>query len=335
LPSIGVDKPRERPQGQERRSRGAAIREVLSRNGALGGLVLMVIVLTILSADFLTVDNVLNIGTQAAVIAILAYGQTFVVVAGGIDLSVGSVLGLAGVILGWLIASAGVAWPLAVLLALAVGLLAGIVNGLLVTFGRLPAFIATLAMLSAARGLALVISGGIPVSGLPSTLRTFGSGDLFNIVPYPFLVMLVMFVITAFILQRTYAGRCMYAIGGNEEAARLSGINVTRQKLVIYGLSGAFAGVAGVLSAARLASAQPQAGTGFELDAIAAVVIGGASLTGGVGTATGTLIGALILGVLRNGLNLLAVSSFWQQVVIGVVIVLAVLTDTLRRRRSA
>jgi ribose transport system permease protein len=127
----------------------------------------------------------------------------------------------------------------------------------------------------------------------------------------------------------------MYAIGGNEEAARLSGINVTRQKLVIYGLSGVFAGVAGVLSAARLASAQPQAGTGFELDAIAAVVIGGASLTGGVGTATGTLIGALILGVLRNGLNLLAVSSFWQQVVIGVVIVLAVLTDTLRRRRSA
>jgi ribose transport system permease protein len=127
----------------------------------------------------------------------------------------------------------------------------------------------------------------------------------------------------------------MYAIGGNEEAARLSGINVTRQKLVIYGLSGLFAGVAGVLSTARLASAQPQAGTGFELDAIAAVVIGGASLTGGVGTATGTLIGALILGVLRNGLNLLAVSSFWQQVVIGVVIVLAVLTDTLRRRRSA
>ena len=211
----------------------------------------------------------------------------------------------------------------------------GLVNGLLIAYGRLPAFIATLAVLSSARGLALVISGGVPVSGLPSALQTLGSGNLFGIVPYPFLVMLVMFAITAFILQRAYVGRCMYAIGGNQEAARLSGINVTRQTLVTYGLAAVFAAVGGVLSAARLASAQPQAGTGFELDAIAAVVIGGASLTGGVGTATGTLIGALILGVLRNGLNLLAVSAFWQQVVIGIVIVLAVLTDTLRRRRSA
>ena len=293
------------------------------------------VVLTIMSADFLTVDNVLNIGTQTAVIAILAYGQTFVIVAGGIDLSVGSTLGLTGVVLGWLIASAVVPWPLAVVLALAVGLVVGLVNGLLIAYGRLPAFIATLAVLSSARGLALVISGGVPVSGLPSALQTLGSGNLFGIVPYPFLVMLVMFAITAFILQRAYVGRCMYAIGGNQEAARLSGINVTRQTLVTYGLAAVFAAVGGVLSAARLASAQPQAGTGFELDAIAAVVIGGASLTGGVGTATGTLIGALILGVLRNGLNLLAVSAFWQQVVIGIVIVLAVLTDTLRRRRSA
>jgi ribose transport system permease protein len=298
-------------------------------------LVLLVVVLTIMSADFLTVDNILNIGTQTAVIAILAYGQTFVIVAGGIDLSVGSTLGLTGVVLGWLIASAVVPWPLAVVLALAVGLVVGLVNGLLIAYGRLPAFIATLAVLSSARGLALVISGGVPVSGLPSVLQTLGSGNLFGIVPYPFLVMLVMFAITAFILQRAYVGRCMYAIGGNQEAARLSGINVTRQTLVTYGLAAVFAAVGGVLSAARLASAQPQAGTGFELDAIAAVVIGGASLTGGVGTATGTLIGALILGVLRNGLNLLAVSAFWQQVVIGVVIVLAVLTDTLRRRRSA
>lgn len=335
MSSTGAVAPKDASRLSEPRSRSAALKALLSRNGPLGGLVLLVVVLTIMSADFLTVDNILNIGTQTAVIAILAYGQTFVIVAGGIDLSVGSTLGLTGVVLGWLIASAVVPWPLAVVLALAVGLVVGLVNGLLIAYGRLPAFIATLAVLSSARGLALVISGGVPVSGLPSALQTLGSGNLFGIVPYPFLVMLVMFAITAFILQRAYVGRCMYAIGGNQEAARLSGINVTRQTLVTYGLAAVFAAVGGVLSAARLASAQPQAGTGFELDAIAAVVIGGASLTGGVGTATGTLIGALILGVLRNGLNLLAVSAFWQQVVIGVVIVLAVLTDTLRRRRSA
>jgi ribose transport system permease protein len=308
-------------------------RELLSRSGPLGGLVILCIVMTILSPFFLTFNNLFNVGTQIAVIAILAFGQTFVIVSGGIDLSVGSVLGLAGIMFGWASAVAGLPLPVALALGIGAGAFAGLTNGLLITLGNLPPFIATLAMLSAARGLALVISNGVPLNPIPNAIRTLGSGDLF-FVPLPVVLMLIMWVITLVILRSTYPGRCMYAIGGNEEASRLSGINVDRQKLIIYTLSGLFAGIAGILLTARLASAQPQAGFTFELDAIAAVVIGGASLSGGVGTASGTLIGALILGVLRNGLNLLNVSSFWQQVIIGVVIALAVMTDTLRRRKG-
>ena len=308
-------------------------RELLSRSGPLGGLIILCVVMTILSPFFLSFNNLFNVGIQIAVVAILALGQTFVIVSGGIDLSVGSVLGLAGIVFGWASVVAGLPLPVALALGIGTGALVGLTNGLLVTLGNLPPFIATLAMLSAARGLALVISGGVPLNPLPEAIRTLGRGELFFI-PLPVVLMLVMFVIAFGILRSTYSGRCMYAIGGNEEASRLSGINVSRQKLVIYTLSGLFAGIAGILFTARLASADPQGGFTYELDAIAAVVIGGASLSGGVGTASGTLIGALILGVLRNGLNLLNVSSFWQQVVIGAVIALAVMTDTLRRRRK-
>ncbi len=309
-------------------------RELLSRSGPLWGLIILCVVMTILSPFFLTFNNLFNVGTQIAVIAILALGQTFVIVSGGIDLSVGSVLGLAGIVFGWATAVANLPLPLALALGVGAGALAGLVNGLLITLGNLPPFIATLAMLSAASGLALVISEGQPLSPIPRPILSLGSGDLFGIVPLPVIVMLVMWAITIGVLRSTYSGRSMYAIGGNEEATRLSGINVSRQKLIVYTLSGLFAGIAGILLTARLASADPQAGFTYELDAIAAVVIGGASLSGGVGNATGTLIGALILGVLRNGLNLLNVSAFWQQVVIGAVIALAVMTDTLRRRRK-
>lgn len=309
-------------------------RELLSRSGPLGGLIALCVVMTILSPYFLTFNNLFNVGTQIAVIAILALGQTFVIVSGGIDLSVGSVLALAGVVFGWATVVANLPLPMALVLGIGSGALAGLVNGLLITLGNLPPFIATLAMLSAARGLALVISGGVPLNPIPGAIRTLGSGDLFGFVPLPVILMLIMWALTVGFLRSTYSGRAMYAIGGNEEASRLSGINVYRQKLIIYTLSGLFAGIAGILLTARLASAQPQAAFTFELDAIAAVVIGGASLSGGVGSASGTVIGALILGVLRNGLNLLNVSSFWQQVVIGAVIALAVMTDTLRRRKG-
>lgn len=312
---------------------GLDLRRVLLDNGALSALVVLVVAMSLLSGDFLTTQNLLNVGVQAAVTAILAFGVTFVIVAAGIDLSVGSVAALSATVLAWSATKEGVPVWIAVLLAVATGIACGLVNGVLVSYGKLPPFIATLAMLSIGRGLSLVISQGSPIA-FPESVSKVGD-TLGGWLPVPVIVMVAMGLITALILTRTYIGRSMYAIGGNEEAARLSGLRVKRQKIVIYALSGLFAAVAGIVLASRLVSAQPQAAQGYELDAIAAVVIGGASLAGGVGKASGTLIGALILAVLRNGLNLLSVSAFWQQVVIGVVIALAVLLDSLRRRAGA
>ena len=309
------------------------LRRLLLDNGALTALIVLVIALSALSGDFLTTDNLLNVGVQAAVTAVLAFGVTFVIVSAGIDLSVGSVAALSATVLAWSATSHGVPVVLAVVLSVATGVVAGLVNGFLIAYGKLPPFIATLAMLSVARGLSLVISGGSPIP-FPSSVSHLGD-TLGGWLPVPVLVMVIMGLLAAFVLGRTYIGRSMYAIGGNEEAARLSGLRVKRQKLAIYAFSGVFAAVAGIVLASRLSSAQPQAADGYELDAIAAVVIGGASLAGGTGKASGTLIGALILAVLRNGLNLLNVSAFWQQVVIGVVIALAVLLDTLRRKAGA
>ncbi|MGI5139844.1 MULTISPECIES: ABC transporter permease/substrate-binding protein [unclassified Streptomyces] len=309
------------------------VRRLLLDNGALTALIVLVIAMSALSGDFLTTDNLLNIGVQAAVTAILAFGVTFVIVAAGIDLSVGSVAALSATVLAWSATSAGIPVAIAVLLAIATGLACGLVNGILISFGKLPPFIATLAMLSVGRGLSLVISQGSPIA-FPASVSHLGD-TLGGWLPVPVLIMVIMGLLTAFVLGRTYIGRSMYAIGGNEEAARLSGLRVKRQKLAIYALSGLFAAAAGIVLASRLSSAQPQAANGYELDAIAAVVIGGASLAGGTGKASGTLIGALILAVLRNGLNLLSVSAFWQQVVIGVVIALAVLLDTVRRKAGA
>ncbi|MBX7468764.1 MULTISPECIES: substrate-binding domain-containing protein [unclassified Streptomyces] len=318
-----------------RTGRGGAqgLRRLLLDNGALSALVVLVAALALLSGDFLTTQNLLNVGVQAAVTAILAFGVTFVIVSAGIDLSVGSVAALSATVLAWSATSEGVPVWLAVLMAVATGIACGLVNGVLVSYGKLPPFIATLAMLSVGRGLSLVISQGSPIA-FPDSVSHLGD-TLGGWLPVPVLVMIGAGLLTALVLSRTYIGRSMYAIGGNEEAARLSGLRVKRQKLVIYALSGLFAAVAGIVLASRLSSAQPQAAQGYELDAIAAVVIGGASLSGGVGKASGTLIGALILAVLRNGLNLLSVSAFWQQVVIGVVIALAVLLDTLRRKAGA
>jgi ribose/xylose/arabinose/galactoside ABC-type transport system permease subunit/ABC-type sugar transport system substrate-binding protein len=314
-------------------SGASGLRRLLLDNGALTALIVLVVAMSALSGDFLTTDNLLNVGVQAAVTAVLAFGVTFVIVSAGIDLSVGSVAALSATVLAWSATRHGVPVALAVVLAIATGIVCGLVNGFLIAYGKLPPFIATLAMLSVGRGLALVISQGSPIA-FPASVSHLGD-TLGGWLPVPVLVMIVMGLIAAFVLGRTYIGRSMYAIGGNEEAARLSGLRVQKQKLAIYALSGVFAAAAGIVLASRLSSAQPQAADGYELDAIAAVVIGGASLAGGTGKASGTLIGALILAVLRNGLNLLSVSAFWQQVVIGVVIALAVLLDTVRRRAGA
>ena len=300
--------------------------------GTLSGLLGLIVVLWILTPHFLTVSNLLNVAQQATIIAIIAVGMTFVIITGGIDLSVGSVLAFAGVVMANALQS-GVPLPLALLIGLGVGLLCGVINGVLITIGRLPPFIATLGMMSVARGAALMFTEGRPISGFSEGFRSIATGEILRI-PAPVVIMIVVYLIAHFVLKRTKLGRYTYAIGGNEEAALLSGINVRLNKTLVYGIAGLLSGLAAILLTARLNSAQPIAGMNYELDAIAATVIGGTSLLGGEGTVSGTLIGALIMAVLRNGLNLLSVSSFFQQVVIGSVIIFAVLIDMALKRRG-
>lgn len=305
--------------------------EYLQKFGIVLALLIMCIALSIMSPYFLKVSNFVNILLQSSINAILAFGLTFVIITGGIDLSVGSVLALAGVVMGVVLQNQGNV-VIAIFLGLIVGALCGFSNGVLITKLNLPPFIATLGMMSIARGLALVITKGYPISGLPPAVRFLGADKLAGI-PVPVLLVIILFVISHIILSNTKIGRYDYAIGGNEEATKLSGVNVDKYKIIIYTISGLFAGIAGIVLAARVNSALAIAGMGYELDAIAASVIGGVSLMGGEGSASGTLLGAVVMGVLRNGLNLLNVSTFWQQVVIGVVVIAAVSLDQLQKKR--
>jgi ribose transport system permease protein len=301
--------------------------------GTLLGLVVLCLVLWALTPHFFTVANVLNVAQQTSINAIVAVGMTYVILSGGIDLSVGSIVALAGVALGALLQD-GQPLPVALLLALGVGTACGLVNGVLVSWGGLPPFIVTLGMMSVARGAALLFTEGRPVSGFDAPFRSLATGHV-GFVPAPVVATVVVYALAHVVLTRTTFGRYVYAIGGNEEATRLSGVAVKRHKTAIYAVSGLMSAVAAVILTARLNSAQPIAGMMYELDAIAATVIGGTSLMGGEGSLAGTLVGALIMGVLRNGLNLLGVSSFLQQIVIGAVIVGAVLIDTaLKRHRT-
>jgi ribose transport system permease protein len=295
--------------------------------GTLGGLLALGLLLTALSPHFLTVSNLLNVMEQTSINAVIAVGMTFVILSGGIDLSVGSLVALSGVVMASAL-QAGAPIPAALLAGLLTGALCGLVNGSLVTLGRLPPFIATLGMMSVARGAALMFTDGRPVSGFSPGFRTLATGRVLMI-PVPVLITIGVYVIAHLVLARTRFGRYVYAIGGNEEATRLSGVPVRFHKTMVYALSGLVSALAAAILTARLNSAQPIAGMMYELDAIAATVIGGTSLLGGQGRVSGTLIGALIMGVLRNGLNLLGISSFLQQVVIGLVIVGAVLLDAL------
>lgn len=301
--------------------------------GTLIGLIGLVIILWILTPYFLTISNLLNVAQQTSINAIIAVGMTFVIITAGIDLSVGSLVAFSGVVLASVL-RAGVPVPLAILVGLGMGLLCGLVNGLLITHGRLPPFISTLGMMSVARGAALLYTQGRPISGFSKEFRYLATGEIFHI-PSPVIIMAAVYIIGHFILTRTKLGRYAYAIGGNEEAAILSGVNVKFYKTMVYGLCGMLSGLAAIILTARLNSAQPIAGIMYELDAIAATVIGGTSLMGGEGRVIGTLIGALIMGVLRNGLNLLGISSFIQQTVIGSVIIIAVLMDmALKKHRK-
>ncbi|HEY0240030.1 MAG TPA: ABC transporter permease [Friedmanniella sp.] len=330
----------EPPTGQAAGPRGVTEaltrlrRNLPSSTGPLVALLILVVALTFMSDTFLTATNLFNIGQQVAVLAVCALGGTAVIILGGIDLSVGAVLGLSGAVVGYLYVQSGLPLTVAVLAGLAVGALAGVVNGLMVSYGRLPAFIATLAMMSVARGLALVLLQGKPLSGYPDGFRDLATYYFGGWVPSSVVIAVVLFAVGMVYFRWRPSGRALYALGANYEVARLSGLPVRRLTIGVYAMAGLLAGVGGILTTARLASAQPTAGTGLELDVIAAVVIGGASLVGGYGSLFGTVVGVAIIGVLRNGLNLLNVSSFWQSVVIGVVIAVAVLAENLRRGRG-
>ena len=305
----------------------------LRRFGPALGLGLICLFFGALSEPFRTFDNVVNVLRQSSVNALLALGQLVVILTAGIDLSVGSILGLCCV-LAALSSKAGAPPAVAILAALAAGVALGCTNGLLLTKLRLPhPFIPTLGMMNVARGLALVIAGGLPISDLPAGVRIWGASTL-GWLPVPVIVVAMACLLCHVFLVHTVAGRDLYAIGGNPRAALLSGVAVDGRLILAYGFSGLSAGMAGIVMAGRMNSGFPLAGSGAELDSIAAVILGGGSFFGGVGTVTGTLIGTLTLAVLRNGLNLLNISVYWQTVMIGVAIVVTVWIDVLRRRTA-
>jgi ribose transport system permease protein len=284
------------------------------------------------SPDFLTRSNLVNVALQTSIIAIVAIGMTFTILTAGIDLSVGSLMALCGALAAGLSTRQGLGTAPAIALALLAGMALGGVNGLLIVKGGMPPFVATLAMLAVARGLTLVYTEGRPIAGLSPAFLWLGNGRVLGI-PVPVLIMLVLAVVAWLILRHTRFGLYVYATGGNPETTRLAGISTARVTLAVYVISGLTAALGGVLLAARLASAQPNAAAGWELDAIAANVLGGTSLFGGVGGVGGTVVGAFIIGVLSNGLNLMGVPSYPQQVIKGVVFILAVMLDLWTKRR--
>lgn len=300
----------------------------ISNAGMLIGLTLLITFFALNSPAFLTASNMLNVLRQISINAIIALGMTFVLLTGGIDLSVGSIVAASGSLMVSLLAANGLPLWLGVLIGLGLGALLGLVNGLVIARGGLPPFIVTLAMLTIARGLAYVYTDGRPTRYDDPTFSAIGNGYL-GPVPIPVVITLVWLLICWVLLNRTRFGRHIYAIGGNREAARFSGIKIPRVITMVYIISGFAAGLSGVILAARMSSGQPIAGQGFELDAIAAIVLGGTSLAGGRGKLSGTLIGALIIGVLNNGLNLMQVSFYYQLIIKGLVIIAAVYIDTI------
>lgn len=323
-------------------------KEFLQKFGALVSLLALIAVFSSMSSAFLTMGNGMSVALQVTSIAFLGLGATAVIITGGIDLSVGSVLALAGVANAMAV-KAGASIEVGILVGLIVGGICGAINGLFVTLVKLPPFIAPLGMMLVARGLALRLTDAQPISGLGAAFGVLGNGTLGRIerigddgfpnvifpgIPYPVIIMIVLAIALWLVLSRTRLGRHIYAVGSNAEAARLSGVKVRAVTLFTYVLSGVLAGLTGAVLMSRLVTAQPNEGVMYELDAIASAVIGGTSLSGGIGSVSGTLIGAFTIGVLRNGLNMLGVSSFTQQIIIGLVILLTVCIDQLRNRKK-
>ncbi len=313
--------------------------DAMRRMMAFGGLILMFIVFSLASPNFFQFSNIVGILLATAVNGVLALGGTFVIITAGIDLSVGTVMTLSAVMTGVFITFLGLPVALGILGGIAAGALAGLINGAVIAKMKIPPFVATLGMLYIAKGLSLVISGLKPIyfTGTPgfsniSTGSVLGSIIPGFDIPNAVLILFGAAIVAHIILSKTVLGRYTFALGSNEEATRLSGVSVDKWKMAVYTLAGAFAGLGGVLMASRLNSAQPALGAGYELDAIAAVVIGGTSLSGGEGSILGTIIGAFVISVLTNGLRILSVPQEWQIVVTGAIVILAVYLDTLRRR---
>ena len=298
--------------------------------GALIALIALIIVISAISPQFRTIDNFMSLVRQSSINGFIAFGMTCVILTGGIDLSVGSTLALSTAFCAYFIKS-GVPVGLAMLLALAIGVGCGVISGLLVTKGRLQPFIATLITMTVFRGITMIFMDGKPISGLGNSflLKFVGKGNLFGI-PFPVILFVVVFLVFLFVLQKTVFGRRIYATGSNATSAKLSGVNINKTKLITYAISGGMAALSGLILLSRLASAQPTLGDGYELDAIASVALGGTSMNGGRGRIWGTFVGVLIIAVLNNGLNILGVSSYYQSVVKGIVILIAVLSDRKR-----
>jgi ribose transport system permease protein len=306
--------------------------ESLRRISVLGILLLICVVFALGSSEFLTASNLLNVALQTSIIAIVAIGMSFVIFTAGIDLSVGSMMALAGAIAAGMAVRQGLDTYVSITIGLGIGLILGAVNGLMIVKGGIPPFVATLSMLAIARGLTLVYTEGRPIAGLDEQFIFWGTGQVWGI-PLPVIIMAVIAVVAHIITRYTPFGLHVYSTGGNEETTRLAGVSPDRIKLAVYMISGFLAALGGILLTARLWSAQPNAAVGWELDAIAAPVLGGTSLFGGVGSIGGTVIGAFIIGVLSNGLNLMGVPSYYQQVIKGLVFILAVTVDLINKRR--
>ncbi|HHW67653.1 ribose ABC transporter permease [Defluviitalea raffinosedens] len=301
--------------------------------GILIGFITMCIALSILSPVFLTASNILNVLRQISTNAILAFGMTFAIIICGIDLSVGSVLALSGTLSAGLITLSGIPTPIAVLIGLTLGTLIGLLNGVIIAKTGLPAFIVTLCTMLMARGAAYVYTDGMPVRTIEESFNFIGNGYL-GPIPLPIIYMAAFFVFTTILLNKTKFGRHVYAVGGNVDAAKFSGIDIQKVQIGVFTLLGFSSAFAGIVLCARMYSGQPTVGQGFEMDAIAASVLGGTSMSGGIGTIGGTMIGALIIGVLNNGLNILNVSSFWQSIIKGAVILTAVYVDSVKKRKE-
>jgi inositol transport system permease protein len=319
-----------KPTSQERILKAKSL---MGRYGMLLILIALIILMSILSPTFFTTGNILNIIRQMSVVGIVAIGVTMIIITTGIDLSSGSVIALTSVVVASMSHPGSFPLALAILVGLAIGAGTGLISGTIIAKGRIAPFIVTLGMMTAARGAALLFTGGKPVGNLSDPFKFIGQGSLFGL-PMPILIFFVVALVSYIILNSTKFGKYIYAIGGNEQASLIAGVNVDKYKILIYAYAGLLSSIAGIILTSRIASGQPTAGTMYELDAIAAAVIGGTSLSGGIGTIGGAVIGALIIGVMNNGLDLMNVSSYWQQILKGAIITIAVFIDSKKNKKK-